>query len=116
MEDPEYNIENEPEPEITLGGAIAHPLEVAAGQCDLPEGHPVYDFINNLRDCADDIRQLRRLLSTALIALLVMFYLPPEDGGPRTAPVRNPADAYCEATYISPYDGTPQPPIGCPLP
>ena len=49
---------------------------------------------------------------TLLVLILCSFYVPPEDG-PRT-PTGNPADDYCLTTYISPWDGTPQKPIGCP--
>lgn len=53
---------------------------------------------------------LRRALMIVLLALMVAFHIPTEPGGP--GPI-NPADDYCNATYISPYDGTPQAPIGC---
>lgn len=47
---------------------------------------------------------------TLLVLILCSFYVPPEDG-PRTP--TNPADDYCSISYPSPWDGTPQYPIGC---
>ena len=53
---------------------------------------------------------MRHNLYALLVIFVCAFYVPPDDG-----PVmpRNPADDYCTITYISPWDGTPQPPIGC---
>lgn len=60
---------------------------------------------------------IRNILITIILTILfalaptpVLAYDDTGDGGGTT----NPANAYCDTSYTSPWDGTPQYPVGCP--